>query len=398
MSLVRSHLVLVSLSPLACGLDSAGVEAPATETSTGGDPTGEPVVPTGEQEFSTGVASLTTSTSDTTADGGTTTTTNDGPFCGDGVVDDGEGCDDGDANKPYAACTDACQPNVCGDGKVLTGVEACDQGADNLDTGACRSDCQLNVCGDGYLNEGIEECDAGVMNGPAYGQCDEACTINRCGDGTLDAGHEVCDAGEANGSGRPIEGGMSGCDDECGFDGRWLFLSSLKFYGDMEKRAGADKACQAMAEAAQHKHPKRFLAFLADAEGSPNDFVLPDAAGRPFILPSGLLLADSYDELIADGPGLGVTTTETGEYMLNQLVWTNVDPFGDAFETQSMWTCSGWNSDDSLQSAQVGLNAVMPGTPEFAEWLSKGRWLSYSSKPCADPYRIYCIEALVEGD
>ena len=38
--------------------------------------------------------------------------------CGDGVVDPDEGCDDGVGNGPNAACTDACQPNVCGDGDV----------------------------------------------------------------------------------------------------------------------------------------------------------------------------------------------------------------------------------------------------------------------------------------
>lgn len=45
--------------------------------------------------------------------------------CGDGDLDDGEGCDDGNL-VDEDACLGTCQRNVCGDGFVDPAVEACD--------------------------------------------------------------------------------------------------------------------------------------------------------------------------------------------------------------------------------------------------------------------------------
>ena len=47
--------------------------------------------------------------------------------CGDGVVQAGEQCDDGNTNNTDA-CKNDCTFNVCGDGFVYTGVEQCDDG------------------------------------------------------------------------------------------------------------------------------------------------------------------------------------------------------------------------------------------------------------------------------
>lgn len=136
-------------------------------------------------------------------------------------------------------------------------------------------------CGDGIINQDFGECDAGEANGTGYGQCDPQCTVNRCGDGELDVGHEQCDDGALNGSGGPGELGQAGCDLDCGFFGRRLFLSSQEFTGDMGTRAGADLACQVMAT--QAKFP----------------FIFPDPGlARPFILPGGLIVAPDYPALI----------------------------------------------------------------------------------------------------
>ena len=49
----------------------------------------------------------------------------------------------------------------CGNGR-LDGGEACDDG--NLaDDDACLSTCEAAVCGDSYLNRGAEECDVGIL-------------------------------------------------------------------------------------------------------------------------------------------------------------------------------------------------------------------------------------------
>jgi cysteine-rich repeat protein len=67
------------------------------------------------------------------------------PRCGDGVVDPGEQCDDGDGrNAAHLRCNAMCRLNVCGDGDVLTGVEECDDGNTNPND-SCDNSCKAHV-------------------------------------------------------------------------------------------------------------------------------------------------------------------------------------------------------------------------------------------------------------
>lgn len=336
-----------------------------------------------------------TSAGESTSTGIGTSTDGVTGICGDGLVDADEGCDDGAGNGPYAACTDACQVNVCGDGKVRLGVEGCDEGSANVDTGYCKSDCQLNVCGDGDVLVGLEGCDDGPQNGEVYGGCDAACTVNRCGDGQLDVGHEERDAGPENGVEQGGEVKQVGCDLECGLAGRRVFLSSETFTGDLGTRAGADLSCQNLAEAAGFKHPERYRALLADAEADPWDYVEEDLAGRPFILPSGEIVAANWAALVADGPGGGITMTEAGVTAYERPVWTNLGPWATAYLKDQASTCAAWTAADFAKSARIGWNAPVPGdAAALTEWKSKKQWLSYQMRLCAkSPAHLYCIEA-----
>ena len=49
---------------------------------------------------------------------------------------------------------------TCGDG-VLNKGEGCDNGANNSDTGACTTSCRQATCGDGLLQDSVEQCDDG---------------------------------------------------------------------------------------------------------------------------------------------------------------------------------------------------------------------------------------------
>ena len=101
--------------------------------------------------------------------------------CGNGVVELGEECDDGNPSNEDA-CTNQCQLARCGDGYVQPG-EDCDDGTGE----ACPADCILpSNCGNGVVDPG-EECDEGDRNG-VWGNCDWDCTLCEgicyCGDGT----------------------------------------------------------------------------------------------------------------------------------------------------------------------------------------------------------------------
>ncbi len=123
--------------------------------------------------------------------------------CGDGTVDAGEDCDDGNL-RGCDGCDSTCTLEVgwaCGDGILLTTCnEECDDGPANSDTtpDACRTTCRLPACADGVLDAG-EGCDDGNRT-PCDG-CSEICVAEpglTCGDGIPEVGcGEQCDDGNA---------------------------------------------------------------------------------------------------------------------------------------------------------------------------------------------------------
>lgn len=143
------------------------------------------------------------------------------PICGDGLLQRGEVCDDGEdnvtqQNAVYGACVECRARRFCGDGVNDTPDEMCDNGLNistyNAGEGACAPGCVLPPdCGDGELQLAHEDCDEGVAgNTGEYDGCTATCDYGPfCGDGTLDTEFgEECDAGNLNGGyGRP-----------CGFD------------------------------------------------------------------------------------------------------------------------------------------------------------------------------------
>ena len=65
-----------------------------------------------------------------------------GAFCGNGIVQSGEECDDGDSINDDE-CTNACTLPVCGDGIAQPGnAEECDGTASSAcESGSCLLDC-----------------------------------------------------------------------------------------------------------------------------------------------------------------------------------------------------------------------------------------------------------------
>ncbi len=117
--------------------------------------------------------------------------------CGDAIVQKGEECDDG--NFDTATCTSKCTKPRCGDG-IVSKDEECDDGAHD-DNGSCTKSCKLARCGDGLVQTAVEQCDEGPNNGKAGNDGIESCTtdckLTRCGDGLVQP-PEQCDDGDHN--------------------------------------------------------------------------------------------------------------------------------------------------------------------------------------------------------
>jgi cysteine-rich repeat protein len=115
-------------------------------------------------------------------------------FCGNGLPEGREACDDGNADDDDA-CTSSCTLATCGDGLTQAGVEACDDG--NGDEGdACLSTCELASCGDGFVFGAVEACDDG--NAADDDDCLSTCELASCGDGFVHVGVEACDDGNGD--------------------------------------------------------------------------------------------------------------------------------------------------------------------------------------------------------
>lgn len=129
------------------------------------------------------------------------------PRCGDGKVDPGEACDDGNQIE-MDGCTSRCAVPTCGDG-VVQPPEQCDDG-NPVDTDGCLKTCVRATCGDGFVRAGVEECDPGVPGGDPG--CKDGCTRHRCGDGAVGPDGQ-CDDGNAVGG----DGCSAACRVEAGF-------------------------------------------------------------------------------------------------------------------------------------------------------------------------------------
>ncbi len=123
--------------------------------------------------------------------------------CGNAVVTAGEECDDGNGSDTDD-CTGDCRAAHCGDGYVYQGVEQCDDGNES-DTDYCLSDCRLARCGDGVVEAGVETCDGD--NDENHDGCSSGCEPAACGDGEVEVGVEACDDGNHNDN--------DGCPNDC---------------------------------------------------------------------------------------------------------------------------------------------------------------------------------------
>jgi len=346
------HFFIFGLALFACesNAPSASSDSADPATGTGETGTGDPTSSTGDMPTTTSptTGSITDASTGTGTDGETelpeeteTDDTGDSPMCGDGIVDEGEDCDDG-------------LPS---------------------DDGPCVDGCNNNICGDGYVHAGVEICDAGQQNGMYGGSCAEDCTtdnIPHCGDGILQEGYETCEVGETNGDG-------VSCDPQhCQWgNSRFIFVSSATFPGDLSSglitdgdKTGVERAddlCQILAIGGGL--PGSYYAWLSDNNGTEDSDAAAriggaqDGADVVYVMPmGGAVVAHGWNELISNGPSEAIIRNELGE-KLNSLpayVWTNTAMNGTSLAENA---CDNWTSVNGFGTA--GLTEQGSTWPDF---------------------------------
>jgi cysteine-rich repeat protein len=152
--------------------------------------------------------------------------------CGNGIVEDGESCDEGAANSDTTpdSCRTNCTLPFCGDG-VLDTSEQCDDG-NNIDGDGCQANCTLlTACSDGTPVGGTRPCGSSDIGACALGTqtCSSNGTFGACV-GEVGPAPETCNGIDDNCDGQTDEnteaecspyacGGASGCFTTCGTAG-----------------------------------------------------------------------------------------------------------------------------------------------------------------------------------
>lgn len=162
--------------------DTSSSDSTSNDSSSGDTSSGD----TSSGDSASGDATVGDTTSTDSSSGNDTSSTS---VCGNGVVESGEACDDGNTEDCDGGCLGNCSATVvltgCGDG-VVCDSEVCDDGADN-GTGACIADCSaIQVCGDNTVN-GTEACDDGdtVDGNGCVGDCSYIEVGYACPEGSL---------------------------------------------------------------------------------------------------------------------------------------------------------------------------------------------------------------------
>ena len=338
----------------ACSFDGLveGV-GPDPSTSSTTDPT-EPTAPTDTAASTTGDPTP-VDTTGTAPDDASSSTSDTGDVlegCGDGLPDPGEECDDG-----FAANT----------------VES-----------ACLPTCTLNICGDGFVHEGVEQCDLGQGNSHDFGGCVPGTChwAPNCGDGVVTPGHELCDPGA------PVDpmDDVVPCLPSCRYDGKVVFLSSELYDGKLGGVDGADLKCQTLARTFDPDRAYTYRAWLSDGSSEPaTSFVHSET---PYVLLSGVQIAADFDDLVQNGPSVGITITDTHDALTDERVWTHTNYAGESIPDGHH--CEWWTKNGFSYAAQVGYNAV-PTDPET--WHDNRWWTHHFLEiTCNDALRLYCFE------
>ena len=286
------------------------------------------------------------------------------PHCGDGLTTKPEECDDANTDEDDA-CLNDCHAAHCGDGHVWISLEDCDD-RNHVDGDGCSAGCQLetDLCGNN-LKEGLEECDDGnrVDGDGCSATCKREPAPELCGNSRRDP-NEACDDGNSAND----DACLNGCSlAACGDGFVWHGVEQCDD-GNTDNDDGCTRTCLA-----------------CHTDGS----FFRTANGHCYALhPEQRTFAEATD--LCDAAGGHVwTTTNTAEMReINRTLVKSEAPTWIGFRTTPP---AGW-----VTGEPVSFQAWAPGEPiattsgcvvQVADATFSALW---RSEPCSDRYQFVC--------
>lgn len=143
---------------------------------------------------------------------------------------------------------------------------------------------------------------------------------------------------------------------------------------------GADSICQQDAQAAGL--PGTYLAWMSDSKQSPSTRFTK--ARVPYVLPSGVKIADDWEDLIRGSLDHEIDVTANGGSFPDHYVYTNTDIHGRAEFADPSKICDDWTSDTNRNKVPAGNSRVRDVTWSFDVMVECG-----TAQPT---YGLYCFE------
>lgn len=179
--------------------------------------------------------------------------------------------------------------------------------------------------------------------------------------------------GVTGSSGVTGTGGAGGCGDGTV---RRVFVTSMKYNGNLGGLTGGDAQCQALAETACLGGT--WLAWLGDGVDGPATRFIHSA--EPYTRVGGGVLAQNWDDLIDGTLGVPIHHDETGTELPDaddQIVFTAVFHTGG---NPTPVNCTGW-TDASDNIVPTGLATA-----------TDTGWTVTAPHPCSEMHHLYCFE------
>jgi len=189
-----------------------------------------------------------------------------------------------------------------------------------------------------------------------------------CGDGVVDPGEDCDDPGTA-------------CNAAC-VASRVVFVTSepLMPAGAINGIVGADLQCQKRAEAIGLPRYDRYRSWLSTSKFDARDRV-EHHTGR-YILVTGEIVAEDFDELISGQLRHAIDTTEAGDVLVVP-VWTGTNTYG--YAVKGLGHC-----EDYTQSEQIEFDGILGDcSVADADWTQMA---AGNPSPCGVGGALYCIE------